>query len=104
MLGDYNMLSDPQLEAKGVTAHLRRAFAGEAVRLPTIRYDPTELGKPGVARWVEASARPIKAPDGRVLEVMLIHEDVTERLLAERNLRESEAQSRPRRAPSSARA
>jgi PAS domain S-box-containing protein len=94
VLSEYNMLADPQLEAKGVTPHLRRAFAGEVVRLPVIHYDPAELGKPGLARWVEATARPIKAPDGTVLEVMLIHEDVTERLLAERKLRASEAQFR----------
>ncbi|MET0334568.1 MAG: PAS domain S-box protein [Rhizobacter sp.] len=94
VLTDYNMLTDPQLGAKGVTAQLRRAFAGEAVRLPAILYDPTELGKPGSARWVEASACPIKGTDGSVIEVMLIHEDVTDRLLADRALRESEAQFR----------
>jgi PAS domain S-box-containing protein len=95
VLSGYNMLADPQLEAKGVTAHLRRAFAGEeAVRLPAVHYDPAELGKPGHARWVEATARPIKGRDGAVAEVMLIHEDVTERLLAERKLRASEAQFR----------
>lgn len=94
VLAGYNMLEDPQLEAKGITPHLRRAFAGEAVRLPAIRYDPAEIGKPGVARWVEATARPIKSADGRVVEVMLIHEDVTERLLAEQALRASESQFR----------
>ncbi|CAA9403932.1 MAG: Multidomain signal transduction protein including CheB-like methylesterase, CheR-like methyltransferase and BaeS-like histidine kinase, partial [uncultured Ramlibacter sp.] len=94
VLTEYNMLADPQLEAKGVTPQLRRAFAGEVVRLPAVRYDPAELGKPGLARWVEATARPIKGPDGAVLEVMLIHEDVTERLIAERELRASEAQFR----------
>ena len=95
VLTDYNVLTDPQLEAKGVTPHLRRAFAGEeAVRLPAVHYDPAELGQPGHARWVEATARPIKAPDGAVVEVMLIHEDVTERLLAERQLRAREAQFR----------
>ena len=94
VLSDYNMLTDPQLEQKGVTAYLRRAFAGEAVRIPAIHYDPAEIGKPGLARWVEATARPIKAADGRVAEVMLIHEDVTERLLAERQLRASESQFR----------
>jgi PAS domain S-box-containing protein len=94
VLTRYNMLEDRQLEAKGITPHLRRAFAGEAVRLPAILYDPAELGQPGLARWVEATARPIKAPDGSVLEVMLIHEDVTERLLADRQLRASEAQFR----------
>jgi PAS domain S-box-containing protein len=88
------MLDDPQLEEKGVTAHLRRAFAGEAVRLPVAYYDPTELGKHGRARWVEATARPIKAADGRVIEVMLIHEDVTERHFAERQLRDSETRLR----------
>jgi PAS domain S-box-containing protein len=94
VLTEYNMLADAQLEAKGVTAHLRRAFAGEAVRLPTIHYDPAELGKPGAARWVEGTARPIMGTDGSVVEVMLIHEDVTERLLADRALRASEAQFR----------
>ncbi|MBE7368901.1 PAS domain-containing hybrid sensor histidine kinase/response regulator [Ramlibacter pallidus] len=94
VLSGYDMLADPQLEAKGVTPYLRRAFAGEAVRIPAIRYDPAELGKPGLARWVQATARPIKAEDGRVAEVLLIHEDVTERLQAERELRESEAQFR----------
>ena len=28
VMTQYNMLEDPQLEAKGVTPHLRRAFAG----------------------------------------------------------------------------
>jgi PAS domain S-box-containing protein len=90
VLTEYDMLADPQLEAKGITPYLRRAFAGEAARLPAAYYDPRELGKPGRPRWVEATARPIKAPDGSVIEVMLIHEDVTERLLAERQLRASE--------------
>ncbi|MEJ7930510.1 PAS domain S-box protein [Ramlibacter sp. AN1015] len=94
VLSGYNMLTDPQLEAKGVTAYLRRALAGEAVRIPAIHYDPVEMGKPGLARWVEATARPITAPDGTVAEVLLIHEDVTERLTAERQLRQSEAQFR----------
>jgi PAS domain S-box-containing protein len=94
VLTSYDMLADPQLEAKGVTPYLRRAFAGEAVRLPAIHYDPAELGKPGLARWVQATARPIKAADGHVVEVMLIHEDVTERMLAEQQLRASEAQFR----------
>ena len=94
VLSEYNVLTDPQLEAKGVTPSLRRAFAGEPARLPTILYDPAEIGKPGAARWVEGTARPIKGPDGQVVEVMLIHEDVTERVLADRALRASEAQFR----------
>lgn len=94
VLTEYNVLSDPQLETKGVTPHLRRAFAGDPARLPTIYYDPRELGRPGSPKWVEATARPIKDSDGRVLEVMLIHEDVTERVVADQALRTSEAKFR----------
>ncbi len=39
-IADYNLLHDPQLDAQGVTPLLRRAFAGEAVSLPAVRYDP----------------------------------------------------------------
>ncbi|MBA2676118.1 PAS domain-containing protein, partial [Ramlibacter sp.] len=94
VLTAYNVLDDPQLQAKGVTPHLRQAFAGEVVRIPAAHYDPAELGKPGRARWVEATARPIRDTEGRVAEVMLIHQDVTERVLAERQLRASEMRLR----------
>ena len=90
VLSEYNVLTDPQLEKRGVTPHLRRAFAGEPVELPTILYDPAELGKPGRARWVRGYAHPIKDDDGRVREVMLIHEDVSDRVAADEALRESE--------------
>ncbi|MGE5095206.1 MAG: PAS domain-containing protein [Betaproteobacteria bacterium] len=90
VLREYNVLDDPQLEKQGVTRELRRAFAGESVQLPAIRYDPAQLGKAGEARWVRAYAHPIKDADGRVREVMLIHEDVSDRVAADEALRESE--------------
>src|SRR3954465_238156 len=89
VLREYNVLTDPQLERSGVTAQLRRAFAGESVELPTIKYDPAELGKAGHARWVRGFAHPIRDEDGRVCEVMLIHEDVSDRVAADEALRAS---------------
>jgi signal transduction histidine kinase len=86
----YNVLEDPQLIAHGIAARLRQAFAGESVVLPAIRYDVATLDGTGPARWVTARAHPIKDADGRVLEVMLIHEDITERLAAEEALREQD--------------
>ena len=91
-LRDYVMLDDPQLEAKGVTPYLRRAFAGEPVRIPAIRYDPAET-LPGrswprdPARWVSAVAYPLRDADGSVREVVLIHRDVTDQQRAERAAR-----------------
>jgi PAS domain S-box-containing protein len=91
-LGNYVMLDDTQLAAKGVTPYLRRAFAGEPVRIPAIRYDPAETlpdhswqGDP--ARWVSTVAYPLKDADGRVREVVLIHRDVTDRERAEQAAR-----------------
>jgi PAS domain S-box-containing protein len=86
----YSLLADPQLEAKGVAAGLRRAFAGESVALPAICYDPAENGLSGRARWVKGWAHPIMDEAARVREVMLVHEDITDQMLAEQALRDSE--------------
>src|SRR5262249_16773234 len=40
---EYNVLEDDVLERQGFLALVRRAFAGETVRVPPIWYDPREL-------------------------------------------------------------
>jgi PAS domain S-box-containing protein len=93
--GEYNVLTDPQLAAKGVTPHLRRAFEqGEMVEIPATFYDPAELGRPGRARWVAATAHPVRDEAGAVREVMLIHRDVTEQFKSEQALQQSEQRLR----------
>src|SRR5208337_525742 len=98
-LADYNILHDPQLEAKGVSPYIHRAFAGEAVTIPAVEYDPAQT-LPGLARhedsrrWVAAVAYPLKDRQGRVREVVLIHQDISERKRAEEALRVSEERFR----------
>jgi PAS domain S-box-containing protein len=95
ILTEYKVLADPQLVASGVAACLRRALAGESVEIPAIRYDVGRLeGGAAHVRWVTARAHPIKDEDGAVLEVMLMHEDITERIDAENALREREERFR----------
>ena len=94
LYGDYNLLTDPQLETKGVTPYLRRAFAGEAVNIPAIRYDPAEMGIIARPRWVTSRVQPIKDQHGRVLELMIMHEDITDRMHADVALRLSEERFR----------
>jgi PAS domain S-box-containing protein len=98
-LAGYNMLEDEQLVEKGIMPYIRRAFAGEPVEIPSICYDPeatlphlTRHAEP--RRWVKAVAYPIKDEAGRVREVVLMHEDITARVMAEQGLRESEARYR----------
>ncbi len=98
-IAGYNVLEDPQLEAKGVLGYLRRAFAGESVAVPEIRYDPNETipditNREDAARWVAAVAYPLKDDAGRVREVVLSHNDVTARRQAEMALRASEEKLR----------
>lgn len=96
---DYNMLEDEQLEQKGVMPYIRRAFAGEAAEIPPILYDPEETipGKtqnPEPRRWTKAVIYPVKDDEGKVLEVILMHEDITARMLAEEKLKRSESRYR----------
>jgi PAS domain S-box-containing protein len=91
----YNILEDPQMEAAGIRGDIQRAFAGESVRLPAIRYDPNET-VPGIAppddsgRWLSAVMYPLKDAGGRVREVVIIHEDITAQVRAEEERRHSE--------------
>jgi PAS domain S-box-containing protein len=94
VLDGYNVLTDPQLETKGITPYLRRACAGEAVQIPAILYDPADNGMSGRPRWVKASAHPIRDDAGAVYEVMLIHEDVTAQVESEEALRYGEERLR----------
>ena len=87
VLGDYNVLHDPQLADNGIAALLARALQGEPVELPAALYDVSALDGHGPKRWVTAKARPIKDKAGNTLEVMLMHEDITERMAADSALR-----------------
>lgn len=91
----YNVLTDAQLEARGVTLLLRRAFEGEPQHLPEIAYEPDatlpEASRfRGAVRWVSALAYPVRDEHGAVREVVLIHTDVTEARTAQEGLRASE--------------
>ena len=78
----YNILEDRQLEAKGVLQHIHQGFAGQAARIPAIQYNPndtipdiTQHDDP--SRWLSAVIYPLKDDEGRVREVVLIHDDIT---------------------------
>ncbi|HYE13434.1 MAG TPA: PAS domain S-box protein [Pyrinomonadaceae bacterium] len=95
----YNILEDRQLVEKGIMPYIVRAFSGEAVEIPPVLYDPNAT-IPDITRhvepqrWTKAVAYPIKDAGGRVVEIVLMHEDITARVAAEQSLKESEARYR----------
>ncbi len=92
---DYRVTDDPQLAALGVAGEVRRAFAGEAVTMPAVRYDPTaSTGRPGRPAWTRAHFYPVRDAGGALVEVVQIQEDATAQVLAESALRASELRYR----------
>ena len=86
VLAGYNIFDDPQVDALGLRGDLRRAFAGEAVRMPVIRYDPADIGREGRPRWIECGFYPLQDEEGRVFEVVQVTYDITEAKEAEEAL------------------
>jgi two-component system, NarL family, sensor histidine kinase UhpB len=77
--------------------YIRKAFAGEATEVPPVRYEPgaTIPSVSGVAhRWVQAYIYPVKDADGKIQEIVLVHEDITERREAEEERRRAEEKYR----------
>ncbi len=94
----YNPLRDAQLEALGITPYLRRAFAGETVTTPVIRYDTrnTPLAADAPHRVVELRTHiyPVRNADGEVEEIIVMHEDVSALQEVSRRLTEAQRVAR----------
>src|SRR5215211_7178224 len=94
---EYNVLQDPQLVEKGILPYIKQGFDGQSVAIPPVMYEPEET-IPDVSdvpyRWVRAFIYPIKDAVGNVQEVVLVHEDITERMDAEEERRRAEEKYR----------
>jgi PAS domain S-box-containing protein len=93
---DYSVLTDPELERQGALPFIRRAFAGETVVTPPVRYDISRLSTDGSGkvRWSQAHLFPVRDADGRLTHVVLKHLDLTEQKESEHALREREERLR----------
>lgn len=92
ILKSYKVAEDPQLESKGITELIRRGLRGETVQIPGILYDPQDIGIEGDPRWVSGFMYPIKSQDGKILEIVLTHQNITATKNAEDKLRRSHDQ------------
>jgi PAS domain S-box-containing protein/excisionase family DNA binding protein len=96
-LKNYNMLKDKQLVDLGIMPYIKKGFKGMPVLIPAVKYEPNKSVKDAskiLYRWVRAFIYPVKDESGRILEVVLVHEDITEQIKSKEALRESEERFR----------
>ena len=90
-----NVYEDERLRATGLVPYIEESTRkGAQVRTPPLLYDPAATGRQGPARWLEAAVYPVKDEEGRVFEMALLIDDITEQREAEGRLREAEARYR----------
>ena len=90
----YNVFQDPQLEGSEVRGLIERAFSGEVTHTTALRHDAAISVGDGCACWVEATAYPVKDEGGAIREVVILSQDVTPRIEAEKALDDTEARFR----------
>jgi diguanylate cyclase (GGDEF)-like protein/PAS domain S-box-containing protein len=89
-LPDHNVLHDQQLTDKGVVPYIQRGFAGESVEIPPVEFTPaTSQAGEGARRnrWVRTHVYPLKSESGATEEVVLMHEDISDRKYMEDAIR-----------------
>ena len=89
-----NVFRDEYVRVSGLAPYVEEGVAGVAATTPPLLYDPEEIGREGKKRWFETSIYPVKDDGGRVLEVVLLVEDVTERREVQDELQRSEERLR----------
>lgn len=83
LIANYNILKDEQLEHSGLMPFIKKGFTDCFTEIPPIEYNPkkTDMVKQtGLAtKWVIGYIWPVKDEQGQVQQVVLTHQDITER-------------------------
>jgi PAS domain S-box-containing protein len=74
-----NIFDEERVRAAGLMPYLEEGAAGYEQVTDPLLYDPALTGGRGEQRWLRAFVYPVREGSGRVFEVALMLEDVTER-------------------------
>lgn len=72
----FNVLQAPDLIASGAVNLIRKAFEGQVVHVPPVPFPVP--GHPPETRWIGGVLYPVKNEAGQIIEVVTIHNDITE--------------------------
>jgi PAS domain S-box-containing protein len=82
-MANYNIFRDDRPIVRDILPYIHRAFAGESVAVPPSDYIPDRGRYQGQERWIRAFVYPVRDEENKLEEVVLIQEDITERMQAE---------------------
>ncbi len=93
----FNVLESKEVEETGLMDYVKKAYSGQTVTVPEYEFDPsgeTEARGFGRKRWLSTRIYPLKDSNGNVKNIVITHEDITERKHAEDDLKASEERFR----------
>lgn len=93
LIGHYNLLTDQKMESSGLTEQIHRAFDGEPVEIPIVKYNGSGLARQ-TGLWISGSAFPVKDNAGNLDAVVMQLRDVIEWKLTEEELQEGKERYR----------
>jgi len=85
-LKKFNVLKSKEVEEKGLLEYVKKAYNGEVAKVPEYQFDPTgetEAKGVGRVRWLSTKIYPLKTSKGDVRNIVITHEDISERKEAE---------------------
>lgn len=88
----FNVLRSKEVVDTGLIEYVNRAYAGEPVRVPIYQFNPTgetESRGSGRVRWLSTRIYPLKESSGKVCNIVINHEDVTDRKTTEEAIKRS---------------
>lgn len=89
----FNVLKSNEVKESGLIKYVDQAYAGEAVSVPEYEFNSTgktEANGLGRVRWLNTHIFPLKTTSGKIKNIVITHEDITERRFAEISLMRSE--------------
>jgi PAS domain S-box-containing protein len=89
---DYRLLEDKQIEALGIMPIMKEGFAGKAASFPPVYYKCLDSVGKGNARWIQGKIYPIKNKINKIINVVLVYEDITQKVQAGEEKKKLEAQ------------
>ncbi len=96
-LHKFNILKSAEVKKSGLIHYINKAYKGQSVNVPEYKFDSsgkTEAAGLGRVRWLSTTIFPLKNKENEVTSIVITHEDITDRINSESELRKKQKRYR----------